>query len=92
MSDRAEEQYAPARGAQVFTVVLDGDAVLLDESADRLHLLNHTGALLWQLYDGSTSLGMLADEVAAELGLDRARVVDDIVSITAQLANEGLIA
>ncbi len=43
MPDQIDEHVAPARGSEVFTVELDGEAVLLDEAADRLHLLNHTG-------------------------------------------------
>jgi hypothetical protein len=92
MPDRIDDQVAPARSTEVFTVELDGEAVLLDEAADRLHLLNHTGTLLWLLYDGQTSLAELADELADELDLDRVQILDDIVAITAHLAEEGLLA
>ena len=92
MGERVDAGYVPARGPDVFTVELDGEAVLLDEEAERLHVLNHTGALLWQLYDGRGSLGELADEVATELDLDRREVLDAIVAITKQLADEGLLA
>jgi hypothetical protein len=90
-SDVIDERSTPARGAGVYTVELDGEAVLLDQDNDRLHLLNQTGTLLWLLYDGRTSLGELAGELASELVLDRDQVLVDIVAITTQLADERLL-
>ena len=73
------------------TVVIDGEGVLLDERADRLHLLNHTATLLWQLYDGVVTLAELATEIAEELGADRDAVLADVIAITAHLADEDLL-
>lgn len=92
MVERVGPRAAPARAGAVFTVELDGQAVLLDEDANRLHLLNHTGTLLWLLYDGQTSLAELAGEVATELELELDTVLRDVVAITRQLAAEGLLA
>jgi hypothetical protein len=44
------------------------------------------------LFDGHTSLGELADELATELGVASADVLDDVIAITEQLAQEGLLA
>ncbi len=83
---------APGRGAHVYTVVLDGEAVLLDERENRLHLLNHTATLLWQLYDGLTTLDQLASEISEEIGVAREVVLGDLVAVTRHLAEEGLLA
>lgn len=83
---------APARGDRVYAVVLDGEAVLLDERENRLHLLNHTATLLWQLYDGVATLDELAGEISDELQLDRDAVSQDLVAVTRHLAEEGLLA
>jgi hypothetical protein len=82
---------SPRRGHDVHTVVLDGEAVLLDERENHLHVLNHTATLLWQLYDGSTTLEALASEISDELGLDHEAIVADLVAMTRHLAQEGLL-
>ena len=89
--DAIDEAYAPARGEHVHTVVLDGEGVLLDEDENRLHLLNATATLLWQLYDGTTTLGDLADDLSAEIGGDRATILADLVTISRHLGSEGLL-
>lgn len=82
---------APARRAEVHTEALDGEAVLYDVRADRLHLLNHTTTLLWEIFDGQVTLAELADEIADELGTDRDVVLADLVSVTVHLADQGLL-
>ena len=88
---RIDSNFAPRRGEDVHTVVLDGEAVLLDERENRLHLLNHTATLLWQLYDGEASLAELASDVSAELGVDHDTVLADLLTITRHLGAEGLL-
>ncbi len=83
---------APERADAVYTVVLDGEAVLLDEGEDRLHLLNHTATLLWQLYDGAATLAELADDISEELGIARDEVLADLIGMSRHLAREGLLA
>ena len=79
------------RRADVHAVVIDGEGVLLDERADRLHLLNHTAILLWQLYDGTVTLAELATEIAEEMPADRDAVLSDVIAITTHLADEELL-
>lgn len=93
MADRTtlDGNTAPARALTVYTVELDGEAVLLDEQRDRLHLLNHTATLLWSLYDGATTLADLAIQIADELGVDRQLVLDDLVATSRHFDGEGLL-
>ena len=49
-SSDIDDGFAPTRAPSAYTVELDGEAVLYDEVADRLHLLNHTATLLWTLF------------------------------------------
>jgi hypothetical protein len=83
--------FAPARSPDAFAVFLDGEAVILDERLDRLHLLNHTATLLWQLFDGAVTLTELASELGDELHLDAGVVLEDLVTITRHLGEEGLL-
>ena len=86
-----DRNFAPRGADFVHTVVLDGEGVLLDEQANKLHLLNHTATLLWQLYDGVTTLDELANDISEELGFDHETVVADLVAITRHLGTEGLL-
>lgn len=90
-TDSIDRAFAPARGEHVHTVVLDGEGVLLDEQENRLHLLNVTATLLWQLYDGATTLDELATDLSTELGGDHATILADLVTISRHLGAEGLL-
>jgi hypothetical protein len=86
-----DEDYAPARGAAVYTVEIDGEAVLLDEDANRLHHLNHTATLLWRCFDGRVRITELAAEIAEELDLPPDQVVTDTLAVVRHLGAEGLL-
>ena len=83
--------FVPVRSAEVFTVELDGEAVLLDERENRLHLLNHTAALLWACFDGRASIEHLAVELSEELGHDLDRVLADTIDVVRGLGAQGLL-
>jgi hypothetical protein len=84
--------FAPARGDAVYTVTIDGEAVLLDEAENRLHHLNRTAALLWACFDGEATVAELADDISDELQLDRTDVLQSSLSVVRELGAEGLIA
>jgi hypothetical protein len=86
-----DESTVPRRNQAVHTVELDGEAVLLDTSANRLHHLNRTASMLWACIDGGVSIGELAAEIAGELGLDEVTVRTDAVEVFQHLHREGLI-
>ncbi len=44
----------------------------------RAHLLNDTGALLWQLFDGTVTIAELASDVTAVFDLDHHEALDQI--------------
>ena len=56
-SGPVDEAFVPARSPAVHTVEIDGEAVLLDQAAERLHHLNATAALVWACLDGRSTLG-----------------------------------
>jgi hypothetical protein len=87
-----DEDYAPARGDMVYAIEIDGEAVLLDEGANRLHHLNHTAALLWACFDGEVRIAELAAEIADELHLPYDRVLADTLAVISDLGAEGLLA
>jgi hypothetical protein len=84
--------FVPDRAPTVYTVEIDGEAVLLDEEANRLHHLNHTAALLWACFDGHAPVRELAQEVSEELGLEYDEVLTDTLAVVRDLGAEGLLA
>src|SRR5262245_13853390 len=86
-----DEEFAPRRSSVVYTVDIDGEAVLLDEDANRLHHLNHTAALLWSCSDGHATVRDLATEISEELGLSAETVLADTLAVVRMLGGEGLL-
>ena len=90
-SDAITESFVPSRSEGTFVVELDGEAVVLDEVANRLHLLNHTATLVWNCLDGDVDVRGLAGEIAEVLGLPLEQVLADTLAVVRQLGDEGLL-
>jgi hypothetical protein len=66
------------------TVVLDGEAVVLDERTGRVHRLNSSATRIWTQLDGARS----RDDIAAALGAP----VAEVDAFLAELQRVGLVA
>lgn len=84
--------FVPARSPAVYTVEIDGEAVLLDEDERRLHHLNATAALVWQCIDGIASVAELAVEISDELDVPYSEVLHDTLGIVHHFGAELLLA
>jgi hypothetical protein len=89
---RFREEFVAARSERAHTVEVDGEAVVLDEATGRLHLLNTTGALVWRCFDGESSIGEIVSDISDAINLPRDAVLADVLAITRQLGEEGLLA
>jgi hypothetical protein len=85
------ETYVAARSPSTFAVELDGEAVVLDETANRLHLLNRTATLVWNCLDGEIDVRGLAAEIADVMDLPGEQVLADTLAVVNDLATEGLL-
>jgi hypothetical protein len=85
---QVDASFAPARAECVYTVEIDGEAVLLDESVNRLHLLNSTASLVWRLLDGDASIAEMARELSEELATAYDTVLADTLEIVRNLGEE----
>ena len=86
-----DRSFVPARSPFVYAVEVDDEVVLLDEVRERLHLLNSTGALVWSVIDGQTSVGDLAREFSVEFGVEEAVALADTLAVVKHLGTEGLL-
>ena len=89
--ETVDEGSVPVPSGAVHTVEIDGEAVLLDQSAERLHHLNVTATLVWACLDGRATVGQIASDLSAELGVPFATVLADTVGVICQLGAEGLL-
>lgn len=79
------------RSPAVHWVEIDGEAVLLDMAADRLHLLNATATLLWSCLDGSSTVADIAQDIALTMDTPFERVLTDSTEVVQRLSAEGLV-
>jgi ABC-type nickel/cobalt efflux system permease component RcnA len=84
--------FTPRPRDTVVGVELDGEIVIYDEEAQRMHVLNATAATVWQCLDGEVTLGALAAEIAEAYQLDVAAVEQQVIDLTRQLGLQGLLA
>jgi hypothetical protein len=87
----ANEDLVARRAAAVHTVEVDGEAVLLDEARNRLHLLNRTGTLVWACLDGASSVAEIVADLSEGLGVPYALALRDTLAVIDHLAEEGLL-
>jgi hypothetical protein len=90
-NDAIDESFVPVRSPDAYVVELDGEAVVLDEHANRLHLLNHTATLIWNCLDGEVDVRGLALEIVEVLGLPVETVLADTLAVVRDLGAEGLL-
>ena len=76
---------------EVVTVEIDGDAVVYDELQETTHLLNPTGAIVWNLLDGETRIDELSADLAAAFGVGVEEVLADVVALVHELGQRGLL-
>lgn len=84
--------FAPAISPSVGWVEIDGEVVVLDPDSEQVHLLSRSGALLWQLLDGETTVDELARDVAFAFDLDAERALEDVSAFVLEVATSGLLA
>ena len=82
---------APAHSSHVVWVDLDGEVVIFDERTNVTVVLNRTASTLWQVFDGTTTLGAIAAEFIATANAPAETIESEIVAVTRQLADRHLL-
>jgi hypothetical protein len=77
-------------GGHVHGVELDGEAVLLDMRAQRLHRLNPTATLVWNCLDGASTIAEITADLSDVLAAPVDRVLADVIAVCVDLQREGL--
>ncbi|HEY3674068.1 MAG TPA: PqqD family protein [Acidimicrobiia bacterium] len=78
--------------ASVRAVEVDDGSVLVDEEQGGMLPLNPTATLIWQCFDGSSTLAEICTDLAEGLGAPYEAVLHDTTAVTVGLVARGLLA
>ena len=70
---------------------IEGEAVVLRQSAAEVLVLNEVGASVLDLADGRRRVEEWIDAIAGEYGADRERVARDVLEFAGEAAEAGLL-
>lgn len=79
------------RNPRLADQTLSGKAVILNYEGKRMLGLNPTGTTIWNLLDGRTSLGEIAEALARQTVLATDAVTPDVLEFAADLQKRDLI-
>lgn len=82
---------SPAPRADVLAYPLDEELVLCDERSGEVFTLNRTGARVWTLCDGKSTIEQIARAIAEEFHLEEAPVYADVEAHIADLLDAELV-
>lgn len=67
------------------------ELLLLDPTTGLYHVLNETGAHVWQLLEQGSTIESIAAAMAAEFDVERVRALEDVTAIVTELRHANLI-
>jgi hypothetical protein len=82
--------WRPRQRPELGVRVLDGETVVLDRRAERIHQLNETASYIWERCDGSRTVSEIASELAGAFDVDPATAETDVAVVVRQLADADL--
>jgi PqqD family protein of HPr-rel-A system len=72
-------------------VKVEDEAILYDPESVRLHHLNPSAALIFQLCDGSGTVKELARDIAEELGLPQDDILRQVRQVVGHFKHSGIL-
>ena len=81
----------PKARADLTFVPIEDEAILYDPEAVRLHHLNPSAALIFQLCDGSGTVKELARDIAEELELPHDEILNQVRSVVNHFRHSGIL-
>ena len=69
----------------------DGESLLYSATRDEASALNRTATEIWELCDGTMTIGAIARALGERYGVDEAHLLDDVMAAIAALSTRGLV-
>ena len=77
--------------SDVTTIVLDGEAVVYDDRAQRVVVLNRVATLLWQRFEAPIGLRELTQQLTREFDAEPDTIAADVRGVVDTLLSKGLL-
>ncbi len=81
----------PLRRPDLMTRLIEGEVVILDREAGKVHQLNPTASCIWNNCDGSSSVGLIAERLAAMFDVAPEAALRDVEVLVGELQGLGLL-
>ena len=75
----------PRVADDVAWALVDNEVVAFEAMGPAVHLLSASAAMLWQCFDGTTTISELASDVAAAFQLSGDRALADVSNFTLEM-------
>jgi hypothetical protein len=69
----------------------DGESLLYSSTRDEASALNRTATEIWELCDGTRTIGAIARALSQRYGVDEAHLVADVTAAVTTLRARGLV-
>ncbi len=74
-----------------FTQVLDGEVTVYEDRSDKVHILNASASVIWQLCDGDRTVQQVIEDVAAVYEKSEGELSETVTRLIADLVSQRLI-
>lgn len=81
----------PLRRTDLMTRLIEGEVVILDREAGKVHQLNPTAGYVWNNCDGSSTVGSIAERLAASFDVAPEMALRDVEALVQELKGLGLL-
>jgi DNA-binding ferritin-like protein (Dps family) len=72
--------------------VFEDGAVVVSPTESVMHSLNAVGTRVWELADGTLTIGEILDEIVEEFEVDPAQAESDVMEFCQALCDKGMIS
>src|SRR5919106_5259514 len=88
---RFTETFRPRRRADVKSLLVEGEMVILDRAQGLVHQLNRTASYIWERCDGQYTPYEIAAQLCQTFEVNQEAAIGDVVAVIQQLQKLGLI-
>jgi hypothetical protein len=82
---------SPRRRSDLNVRLVQGETVILDRKADRIHQLNQTASFIWERCDGRSTPHEIADRLVEAFQVDADTATASVAAALQQLGQLGLL-
>jgi hypothetical protein len=81
----------PQRRPDLMTHLIEGEVVILDREGGKVHQLNPTAGCVWNSCDGTSTVGSIAERLAATFDVAPEKALRDVEALLQELQGLGLL-